>query len=86
MTGIAGGQWVLNELYVMADIPHGVCLTTYNGGGGEFERTPFEEIVRLVEEGDFKVPIGKVLKLEDVVEAHQLMEDGKAGGKIVLMM
>jgi NADPH2:quinone reductase len=86
MTGIAGGSWTMDDFYVMADVPTGVALTVYSGGGPEFRRTPFEDIVKLVENGALKVPLGKGLQLDEVRKAHEFMEKGGAGGKMVLMM
>ena len=31
------------------------------------------------------VQIGRVFKLDDIVEAHRLMEENKSGGKIVIV-
>lgn len=38
-----------------------------------------------MEEGKLKVKVGKVFKLDDIVEAHRTMEENKAGGKIVVL-
>ena len=86
MTGIAGGSWTMDGFYPMMDVPMGVSFTTYSGGGDEMRKTPFEQIVKDVEEGRLKVPVGKTLKLDEVVEAHRMMEHGGAGGKMVLLM
>jgi hypothetical protein len=32
-----------------------------------------------------KVQVGKVFRLDDIVEAHRCMEENKAGGKIVVL-
>lgn len=47
---------------------------------------PLQELVEQVEQGDLKVPIGKVFKLDEIVEAHKLMDANTAGGKIVVTM
>ncbi len=39
-----------------------------------------------VAKGQLKVQVGKVFKLEQIVDAHTAMEENKAGGKIVLVM
>ena len=43
-------------------------------------------MVGQVARGELKVQVGKVFKLEEIVEAHKAMEENKAGGKIVLVM
>ena len=37
-----------------------------------------------VECGGAKVPVGKVVSIDEIVEAHRTMEENKAGGKIVI--
>ena len=46
---------------------------------------PLQDFVEQAERGDLKVPLGKVFKLEDIVEAHRTMDANKAGGKIVVL-
>jgi len=43
-----------------------------------------EEIIRLVDQGRIKAVIDRTMPLEDAVEAHHLMEEGKLQGRIVL--
>lgn len=59
--------------------------TTYNGGPEEFQNTPLSELLKQIEAGTMKVQIGKVFKLDEIVEAHRCMEDNRAGGKIVVV-
>src|SRR6516164_9938942 len=66
-------------------IPTSVCLTTYNGGPEDFMLTPLDELVEQVAAGTLRVQVGKVFKLDDIVEAHRCMEENKAGGKIVVL-
>jgi NADPH:quinone reductase-like Zn-dependent oxidoreductase len=86
MTGIVGAKWSYEEFNPMEHIPTGVCLTAYSGGPGDFMRTPLNELVKGIVEGNLKIPIGKVFKLEEAVEAHTLMEKNNAGGKVVFVM
>jgi NADPH:quinone reductase-like Zn-dependent oxidoreductase len=48
-------------------------------------RTPLDELVEQVAAGTLRVQIGRVFKLNDIVEAHRCMEENKAGGKIVVL-
>ena len=86
MTGVASGVWTMDGFYPMMDVPMGVALTTYGGSGDQMKEVPFDKIVRDVEEGRLKIQVGKTFKLDDVVEAHRVMEHGGAGGKMVLLM
>lgn len=48
------------------------------------QRIMLEEASRLVEEGKLQVKVGHVLPLEEVAEAHHLIEAGHTMGKVVL--
>ena len=86
MTGIVGNSWALKEFQPMGDIPTAVCLTSYAGGNEDFVRTPLDEMLGQIANGQLKAQVGKVFSLEQVVEAHRVMDANTAGGKIVLVM
>ena len=75
----------MKEFTPMGDIPHCVNLTVYTGGPDEFMDMPLQHLVKLVEEGKLKLPIGKVFKLDQIVEAHELMEKNAMQGKGVVL-
>jgi NADPH:quinone reductase-like Zn-dependent oxidoreductase len=83
-TGIVGDEWFL-KANPMELIPSAVYLTAYSGGPEDFMRTPLEDMAKQIARGEMKLPIGKVFKLDDIVEAHRVMEGNKAGGKIVVL-
>lgn len=85
-TGIVGATWMLENINPMEFIPSAVCLTVYSGSERDFARTPMQEIVRQIETGTLKIAMGKVFKLEQIVQAHELMDSNKAGGKIVVVI
>ncbi|KAM0718127.1 hypothetical protein Q7P37_006459 [Cladosporium fusiforme] len=85
MTGIAGNSWILPEFAPMGSIPTSVCLTSYAGGPDEFMRTPLQDLARQIEEGNLKVSAAKTFRLEEIVDAHRMMEQNRAGGKIVVL-
>jgi NADPH:quinone reductase-like Zn-dependent oxidoreductase len=45
---------------------------------------PFQTIVGRVAEGIYKAKPARVLRFEEIREAHRLMEANEAGGKIVI--
>ena len=47
--------------------------------------TPLDELVEQVAARTLRVQIGRVFKLDDIVEAHRCMEENKASGKIVVL-
>lgn len=85
MTGIVGNKWSFDEFAPMDSIPTAINLTTYSGGTGEVRETPMGDLAKQVREGQLKIQVGKVFKLDEIVEAHRMMEDNLAGGKIVVL-
>ena len=85
MTGIVGNKWSFDNFAPMDAIPTAVCLTSYAGEVEDFMATPLQELCDQVEAGQLHVQIGKVFHLDEIVEAHRLMESNKAGGKIVVL-
>jgi NADPH:quinone reductase-like Zn-dependent oxidoreductase len=84
MTGMLGGQWVLPEFHPMGDVPTGVKLTSYSGESGDIDVAQLQEYVELVESGALQVKLGPVYPFERLPEAHRLMDENRANGKIVV--
>jgi NADPH:quinone reductase-like Zn-dependent oxidoreductase len=85
MTGIVGNKWSFENFAPMDAIPTAVRLTSYAGESEDFMRTPLQEMTEQIAAGTLVVQIGKVFHLDQIVEAHRLMEENKAGGKIVVL-
>jgi NADPH:quinone reductase-like Zn-dependent oxidoreductase len=85
MTGMVGNAWSFSEFSPMEAIPSTVSLTTYDGGTSEFMMMPLAELTQLVESGTLRVNLGKIFKLDEIVDAHRCMEENRAGGKIVVL-
>jgi NADPH:quinone reductase-like Zn-dependent oxidoreductase len=85
MMGMVGDKWSFDNFSPMEVIPTAVCLTTYDGGAADFMRTPLQELVEKVESGALRVHVSEVFRLDEIAEAHHLMEDNKAGGKFVVL-
>lgn len=85
MTGIVGNKWSFDNFSPMEAIPTAVNLTTYAGESEDFMRMPFQELVDQIAAGTLHIRVGKVFHLEDIVEAHRIMQENKAGGKIVVL-
>ena len=85
MTGMVGKKWSFDDFSPIDVIPTSVCLTTYDGGPEDFMLTPLDELVEQVAARTLRVQIGRVFKLDDIVEAHRCMEENKASGKIVVL-
>ena len=85
MTGILGGQWILENFEPMVDIPTGVKLTSYSGGSSDISTEQLQRYIELVEKGKLMIQTGPVFKFEELVQAHELMDANLAGGKIVVL-
>jgi NADPH:quinone reductase-like Zn-dependent oxidoreductase len=85
MTGIVGNKWTIENFAPMDAIPTAVYLTVYSGDVADFMVMPFQELVDQIATGAISVPIGKVFHLDEIVDAHRLMESNKASGKIVVL-
>ena len=70
----------------MNAIPTAVSLTTYSGGVEDFMALPLQALVDRVAAGTVPVTVCRVFRLDEIVAAHRLMEQGGAGGKIVVLI
>ncbi|WML53386.1 zinc-binding dehydrogenase [Neobacillus sp. PS3-12] len=84
MTGILGGEWVLENFEPMMDIPAGTYFTQFDSGVN-FKEKLLVELFNHFEQHKIKVPIAKVFSLDEIHKAHQLIESNAANGKIVVV-
>ncbi|MBO6080821.1 MAG: zinc-binding dehydrogenase [Bacteroidales bacterium] len=81
-TGILGNVFTVEHFDPIKYIPNGVFLT------GFFSNFPTQEIIdsmfKLINRKHIKPLYAKVFRLDEIVEAHTLLEKGGAGGKIIL--
>jgi NADPH:quinone reductase-like Zn-dependent oxidoreductase len=91
------GSGVLPELIELAGGPeHVVTIADFAGAraygvrfsSGESGRAvhALAEIGELIESGRFSLPVGRILPLAEVAEAHRAGEKGSARGKLVLVV
>lgn len=85
MAGMVGDQWSFKEFAPMDAIPTGVSLTTYSGDVADFMSLPFQKLLDEVAAGTLPVSIGRVFHIDQIVEAHRVMEANEARGKIVVL-
>jgi NADPH:quinone reductase-like Zn-dependent oxidoreductase len=85
MSGMVGDRWSFADFAPMDVIPTGVSLTTYSGGVKDFMAMPLQALIDQVADGSLQVRVGRVFQLEQIIEAHRLMESNQAGGKIVVV-
>lgn len=85
MTGIVGNKWSFDDFAPMEAIPSAVGLTVYTGESADFMQTPLEVLAQQIAAKTLEIQIGRVFRLDEIVAAHRLMEENKAGGKIVVL-
>ena len=85
LLGMVGNAWTIKDFDPMMVIPTAVYLTTYDGEPADFMAMPLQELVNDIAAGRLPVHVGKVFALDQIVEAHRLMESNAAGGKIVVL-
>ncbi len=82
MTGIVGNQWLFANFAPMQDIPRPRLPHRIRRGSRGFLRTPLDELTTQIAAGAVPVQVRKVFHLDDIVEAHRVMEENRAGRKI----
>ena len=84
-TGMLSDQWTIHEFYPMDWLPNGVRLTAYSGEASDLTQGELQGFLDAVAAGHARVPIGRTFALDEIGQAHTLMESGTAGGKIVVL-
>lgn len=84
MTGILGGKWVLPAFRPMGHVPTGVKLTSYSGESSDITSAQLQQYISLVESGGLTLKLGPSFPFEQLQEAHGLMDENRANGKIVI--
>ncbi len=81
-TGILGNQFTVPQFDPIKFIPNNVFLT------GFFSNYPTREVIdqmmEIIRRANIHPLYSKVFSLDEIVEAHTLLERGGAGGKIIL--
>ena len=75
----------MDKFSPMQAIPNAVRFTTYRGGPVEFMQTPLNDLLKQIETGKLPLQVGKVFHIDEIVQAHDMMENNLARGKIVVL-
>ncbi len=84
MTGILGNEWTMENFTPMGDIPSLGRLTVYMGESNNLSKDLLQDFINKVEKGNIKLNIDSVFQLDQIVKAHQYMENNLAKGKLVV--
>jgi NADPH2:quinone reductase len=83
-TGMLSNQWTVRDFYPIDYIPRGVRLTAYGGDASDLPPDVLQDFLDAVAAGEAVVPIDRVYRFNQIVEAHAAMEAGTARGKLVV--
>lgn len=83
-TGMLSNQWTVRDFYPIDYLPRGVRLTAYHGGAADLPAQVLQDFLDAVCAGDAVVPIDRVYRFDQIVEAHAAMESGRTTGKLVV--
>ena len=83
-TGMLSDNWTIPDFYPIGYLPNGVRLTAYGGESSDLPPAVFQRYVDLVAEGKLPIRIDRVFGMEEIGQAHRIMQDGKAVGKLVV--
>ncbi len=85
-TGILGNEWIIKDFYPF-DIPSTVRLTSYSSSTITSRAVDaLQRVIHMAEEGRYRLNLDRIFKMEEIVEAHRYMEEGRATGKLVVVV
>src|SRR3954453_3376945 len=83
-TGMLSNVWTVRDFYPIDYLPRGVRLTAYHGEADDLPQPVLQEFLDAVAAGRTVVPIDRVYRFEQIIEAHAAMEAGTGAGKLVV--
>ncbi len=85
-TGMLSNQWTVRDFYPIDYLPRGVRLTAYSGEADDLPAEVLQEFLDDVAAGRAVVPLDRTFTLDQIQEAHTVMEQGTALGKLVVTL
>lgn len=85
MSGMLSETWILPDFAPMDFIPATVHLTVYDSGKVRSPVSVFQEFIQSIESGQMQLKPSRIFQLEQIVDAHECMENNLADGKIVVL-
>jgi NADPH:quinone reductase-like Zn-dependent oxidoreductase len=85
-TGMLSNRWIVKDFYPIDYLPRGVRLTAYGGESADLSESVMQGFLDAVAAGEAEVPVDRVYRLDEIVEAHRAMEEGSATGKLVVAL
>ncbi|WP_328989401.1 zinc-binding alcohol dehydrogenase family protein [Kribbella sp. NBC_01245] len=82
--GMLSNEWIVRDFYPIGYLPHGVRLSAYGGEAGDLPGDVLQGFIDAAAAGTITVPIDRVYRFDEIVEAHRAMESGQTAGKLVV--
>ena len=82
VTGILGKKGTIENFYPIKDIPSGVYLTGFSSNYPT--QKIIDDIFSRIKKHKLRPAIAKVFALSEIGQAHRLMENNEANGKVVV--
>jgi NADPH2:quinone reductase len=83
-TGMLSNEWIVKDFYPIGYLPTGVRLTAYAGASKDLPAEVLQGYLDDVAAGRAVIPLDRVFSIDEIREAHALMESGGARGKLVV--
>ena len=83
-TGILGKKGTLDNFYPIKDLPSGVYLTGFSSNSPS--QAVIDDIFEHIHKHNLHPVISKVFSLDEIGQAHTLMENNTANGKVIVRM
>ena len=84
MTGILGEKGTLDNFYPIKDLPSGIYLTGFSSNYPT--QKIMDDIFNHIKTHKLHPVLAKVFKLDEIGQAHLIMENNEANGKVVIMV
>ena len=85
MTGMLSENWEFENFSPMDFIPSTVSLITYDSGQSRVEKEAFQHFLNDIQYGFVTTLKQHVFSLAQIADAHRLLENNEANGKIVVL-
>jgi NADPH:quinone reductase len=88
--GFLGGLAPVTDFNPLTDLPTGVQLSFYGSAfvlgteGFPLADIPLQQMIHMAETGRYKARPVRVFSFDQIAEAHRVMEEGLARGKMVV--
>ena len=86
MSGMLSEQWSITDFAPMDFIPALTRLTVFDSGQTPMDKGKLQAFLNDVELGKISLNLSRTFSLNEIAEAHRLMDTDAAGGKIVVVL